>query len=220
MPILGAVAVITGVGIASIRRRWVRISITIAVVGFGIVQSVQIQWPVQIFRSIEFKYGNPDINGVHGTVNILNSNPDNCLRASSNPYPSEEIVALLRNAGKAKLGDKRYVELLCATTPDVHNIVSPSFYILARESKEADILKRGIEYDDEMLRAADGLLEIADVVIFKEGGNPGIPFFVKDCLWVRQRFEEIKSQFELMHRFDFGDKGVLYVYKRSVNSSS
>ncbi|ODS34727.1 MAG: hypothetical protein SCARUB_00163 [Candidatus Scalindua rubra] len=218
MPILGAVAVITGVGIASIRRRWVSILITIAVVGFGIVQSVQIQWPVQIFRSIEFKYGNPDINGVHGTVNILNSNPRNCLRASSNPYPYEEIAALFRNAGKAKLGDKKYVELLCAITPDVHAIVSPSFYILARESKEADILKRGIQYDDEMLRAEDGLLEIADLVIFKEGGDPGIPFFVKDCLWVRQRFEEIKSQFELMRRFDFGDKGVLYVYKRSVQS--
>ena len=157
---------------------------------------------------------------MHGTVNILNSNPRNCLRASSNPYPSEEIAALFRNAGKAKLGDKRYVELLCAITPDVHAIVSPSFYILARESKEADILKRGIQYDDEMLRAADGLLEIADVVIFKEGGDPGIPFFVKDCLWVRQRFEEIKSQFELMRRFDFGDKGVLYVYKRPVQSSS
>ncbi len=220
VPILGAVAVITGVGIASLSGRWIRISITIAVVGFGIVQSIQTQWPVQIFRSIEFKYGNPNIDGVHGTVKILNSNPDNCRSASSNPYPCEEIAALLRNAGKEKLGDKRYVELVCGTTADVHTIVSPSFYILARESKEADILKRGIQYDDEMLRKADGLLEIADVVIFKEGGDPGIPFFVEDCLWVRQRFEEIKSKFELMRRFDFGDKGVLYVYKRSVQNTT
>ncbi len=215
MPILGAVAVITGIGIASIRRRWIRISITIAVVGFGIVQSVQMQWPVQIFRSIEFKYGNPEIDSVHGTVTILNSYAGSS--ASSNIYPCEEIAALLRNAGKAKLGDKRYVKLNCAITPDVHAIVSPSFYILARESKEADILKRGIEYDDEMLRKADDyLLEKADLVIFKEGGNPGLSFHVEDCLWALQRFEEIKSQFELMRRFDFGDKGVLYVYKRSV----
>jgi hypothetical protein len=213
MPILGVVAVITGVGIASIRRRWVRISITIAVVGFGIVQSVQMQWPVQIFRSVEFKYGNPKIGGVHGTINILSSN---YCRASSNPYPCEEIAALLRKAGKAKLGNNRYVKLRCATSPDVHTIVSPAFYAIARESKEADILKRGIEYDDEMLRIGDGLLETADVVIFKEGGDPGYSHFVKDCLWVRQRFEEIKSQFELMRRLDFGDKGVLYVYKKSA----
>jgi hypothetical protein len=220
MPILGAVAVITGVGIASIRRRWISISITIAVVGFGIIQSVQIQWPVSIFRSIEFKYGNPEIDGMHGTVTILNSNPNNCHSVSSNIYPCEEIAALLRNAGKAKLGDKKYVKLNCAITPDVHTIVSPSFYILARESKEADILKRGIEYDDEMLSKADNLLEKADLVIFKEGGSPGLSFHVEDCLWSLQRFEEIKSQFELMRRFDFGDKGVLYVYKRFVQYTS
>ncbi len=216
MPILGAIAVITGVGIASIRGRWFRILITIAVIGFGIVQSVQIQWPVQIFKTIKFNYGNPEIDGVHGTVNILNSNPGCCLSVSTNPYPCEEISALLRNAGKAKLGDGKYVKLTCAITPDVHIIVSPSFYILARESKEADIMKRGIEYDEEMLRTADGMLEVADVVIFKEGGVPAMPQFVEDCLWVRQRFEEIKSQFELMRRFDFGDKGVLYVYTRSA----
>jgi hypothetical protein len=220
MPILGAVAVVTGVGIASIRGRWIRISITIAVVGFGIVQSVQIQWPVQIFKTIKFNYGNPEIDGVHGTVNILNSNPTNCLSASSNPYPCEEIATLLRNAGKTKLGNNRYVKLRCATSPDVHTIVSPAFYAIARESKEADILKLGIEYDDKMLRIGDGLLETADLVIFKEGGDQGDPRFVEDCLWVLQRFEEIKSQFELMRRFDFGDKGVLYVYRRSVRFTS
>jgi len=216
MPILGAVAVVTGVGIASIRVRWIRILITIAVVGFGIVQSVQIQWPVQIYKTIKFNYGNPEIDGVHGTVNILNSNPVDCLSASSNPYPCEEIADLLRKAGKAKLGNNRYVKLRCATAPDVHTIVSPAFYAIARESKEADILKLGIEYDDKMLRIGNGVLEIADLVIFKEGGDPGDPHFVEDCLWVRQRFEEIESQFELMRRFDFGDKGVLFVYKRSV----
>jgi hypothetical protein len=216
MPILGAIAVITGVGIASIRGRWIRILITVVVVGFGIVQSVQIQWPVQIFKTIRFNYGNPEIDGVHGMVNILNSNPGCCLSASTNPYPCEEIADLLRNAGKAKLGGSRYVKLTCAITPDVHIVVSQSFYILARESKEADILRRGVEYDEEMLRTADGMLEVADVVIFKEGGVPAMPQFVEDCLWVRQRFEEIKSQFELMRRFDFGDKGVLYVYTRSV----
>ncbi len=217
MPILGAAAVITGVGIASIRRRWIRISITIAVVGFGIVQSVQIQWPVQIFRSVEFKYGNHETGGIHGTISILNPNPHDCLSASSNPYPSEEITALLRNAGKAKLGDKQYVKLLCAVAPDIYAIVSPAFYALARECKEADIMKLGIEYDDKMLRIGDGLLETAGLVIFKEGGDP---IFVEDCIWIRQRFEEIKSQFELMRRFDFGDKGVLYVYKRSAQSPS
>jgi hypothetical protein len=68
-----------------------------------------------------------------------------------------------------------------------------------------------------MLRIGDGLLETAGLVIFKEGGRP---IFVEDCIWIRQRFEEIKSQFELMRRFDFGDKGVLYVYKRSAQSPS
>jgi len=60
------------------------------------------------------------------------------------------------------------------------------------------------------------LLDTVDLVIFKEGGDQGDPHFIEDCLWVRQRFEEIKSQFELMRRFDLGDKGVLYVYKRSA----
>jgi hypothetical protein len=220
MPILGAIAVITGVGIASIRGRWIRILITSAVIGFGIIQSVQIQWPVQIFKTIRFNYGNPGIDGVHGMVNILNSDPGCCLRVSTNPYPSEEITDLLRNVGRTKLGGRRYVKLTCAIAPDVHVIVSHSFYTLARESKEADILKRGVEYDEEMLRTADGMLEVADVVIFKDGGVPAMPQFADDCLWIRQRFEEIKSQFELMRRFDFGDKGVLYVYKRSAQSPS
>ena len=135
---------------------------------------------------------------------------------TSNPYPCEEITTLLRNAGKTKLGDRQYVKLLCAVAPDVYAIVSPAFYALARESKEADILKLGIEYDDKMVRIGDGLLETADLVIFKEGGGLGDPHFVEDCLWIRQRFEEIKSRFDLMRRFDFGDKGGLYVYKRSV----
>jgi len=216
MPILGAVAIVTGFGIASIRGRWIRILITIAVVGFGIVQSVQIQWPVQIFKTIKFNYGNQGIDGVHGTVKILNSNPINCLSASLNLYPCEEIADLLRKAGRSKLGDNRYVKLRCATSPDVHTIVSSAFYSIARESKEADILKLGIEYDDNMLRIGDGLLDTVDLVIFKEGGDQGDPHFIEDCLWVRQRFEEIKSQFELMRRFDLGDKGVLYVYKRSA----
>jgi hypothetical protein len=215
MPILGAVAVVTGVGIASIRVKWISILITIAVVGFGIVQSVQIQWPVQIFKTVKINYGNPGIDGVHGTVNILNTSSA-ALSASPNPYPCKEIADLLRTAGKTKLGENRYVKLRCAIAPDVHAIVSPAFYAIARESKEADILKLGIEYDDEMLRIGDGLLEAADLVIFKEGGDPGYSHFIEDCLWVRQRFEEIKSQFELMRSFDFGDKGVLYIYKKSV----
>ena len=216
MPILGAVAVVTGVGIASLRVKWISILITIAVVGFGIVQSVQIQWPVQIFKTVKINYGNPGIDGVHGTVNILNTSSA-ALSASPNPYPCKEIADLLRTAGKTKLGENRYVKLRCAIAPDVHAIVSPAFYAIARESKEADILKLGIEYDDEMLRIGDGLLETAGLVIFKEGGDP---IFVEDCIWIRQRFEEIKSQFELMRRFDFGDKGVLYVYKRSAQSPS